>query len=643
MAAVAGFVILASGDIVTSSPTSDETTHLVAGYSYLTQHDYRLNPEHPPLLKAFAALPMLTMQVWPANFREPADGKTHFAVFREAFAMCMVYPAMAQWSASQYLLYGMRDATLARVGGDSLRPPTDVRYSHADYLNDPEKFFTSARLMMLLIAIALAAAIFVWSLRMWGLPGAVVSLLLFCFDPNFIAHSGLVTTDVGATSLMFIAVFFFWRVCRDFNKWNVALFAAAFALAQLAKFSAVLLIPIVILLGGLEVIRTREWRAPVIAIASAAVATVFLIWAAYDFRFSAVPDPQAAAAEAQAARAHLQIPVLDKPSIFINGHLPLRDAIEEWVALERLKREMPVGYTEADLRNAKRTTPIGFVGQTLIFANDHRLLPESFLFGFAWTGASAVTRSSYLRGEYSTYGFPLFFFWTFVYKTPIPAIALIIGGVIPAVRSRWRDLAFLIIPAAVYGTFAIAASIHIGHRHLFPVIPFVYATAGALGAAVFRNWRRAAIAIAALAITANAALLPRPASLVNRHLSYLNEFAGGPVAGWDKLTDSNFDWGQDFERLATWVRENHIDEPINCVLFGNADPRYYGFPYNNLRTADYALPSKPGYVAISQLDYLGMLFDRDHRNTWRDFLDRRGKRVGTAGYSIFIYKIDQLP
>jgi len=50
-AALAAFIALALGDLLTASPTSDETAHLVAGYSYLVTHDYRLNPEHPPLAK----------------------------------------------------------------------------------------------------------------------------------------------------------------------------------------------------------------------------------------------------------------------------------------------------------------------------------------------------------------------------------------------------------------------------------------------------------------------------------------------------------------------------------------------------------------------------------------------------------------
>ncbi|MBU4481422.1 hypothetical protein KKH59_03900 [Patescibacteria group bacterium] len=38
------------------SLTSDELVHLPAGYSYLTQKDMRLNPEHPPLIKDFVQL-----------------------------------------------------------------------------------------------------------------------------------------------------------------------------------------------------------------------------------------------------------------------------------------------------------------------------------------------------------------------------------------------------------------------------------------------------------------------------------------------------------------------------------------------------------------------------------------------------------
>src|SRR5437764_1032256 len=95
VAALAAFTALAVGDLLTTSPTSDETAHLAAGYSYLVTHDYRINPEHPPLAKMFAALPLLGMRVWPAGFRDPAGGTRAFAYLREAWAMSMASPAFA--------------------------------------------------------------------------------------------------------------------------------------------------------------------------------------------------------------------------------------------------------------------------------------------------------------------------------------------------------------------------------------------------------------------------------------------------------------------------------------------------------------------------------------------------------------------
>jgi hypothetical protein len=45
------------------SITDDEVAHIPAGFSYLDKHDYRLNPEHPPLVKDLAALPLLFLNL----------------------------------------------------------------------------------------------------------------------------------------------------------------------------------------------------------------------------------------------------------------------------------------------------------------------------------------------------------------------------------------------------------------------------------------------------------------------------------------------------------------------------------------------------------------------------------------------------
>src|SRR5436305_423320 len=88
VAALVAFIALALGDLLTSSPTSDETAHLAAGYSYLVTHDYRLNPEHPPLVKMFAALPLLGTRVWPVRFRDAADGARARRGIRDSVRPC---------------------------------------------------------------------------------------------------------------------------------------------------------------------------------------------------------------------------------------------------------------------------------------------------------------------------------------------------------------------------------------------------------------------------------------------------------------------------------------------------------------------------------------------------------------------------
>src|SRR5215510_7187430 len=44
------------------SATIDEVAHLPAGYTYWVTRDFRLNPEHPPLAKLIAALPLLAIK-----------------------------------------------------------------------------------------------------------------------------------------------------------------------------------------------------------------------------------------------------------------------------------------------------------------------------------------------------------------------------------------------------------------------------------------------------------------------------------------------------------------------------------------------------------------------------------------------------
>src|SRR5438045_7834256 len=57
------YALLSISALFLKSPTYDEPMHLFAGYSYIRWGDFRANTEHPPLVKIWAALPLLTMKI----------------------------------------------------------------------------------------------------------------------------------------------------------------------------------------------------------------------------------------------------------------------------------------------------------------------------------------------------------------------------------------------------------------------------------------------------------------------------------------------------------------------------------------------------------------------------------------------------
>src|SRR4030095_7179410 len=72
---------------IQQSPTIDEPVHLLGGYYYLKWGDFRVNPEHPPLVKMWAALPLLWM-----NIRDPRPANSLWKQILESEPGGPVYP-----------------------------------------------------------------------------------------------------------------------------------------------------------------------------------------------------------------------------------------------------------------------------------------------------------------------------------------------------------------------------------------------------------------------------------------------------------------------------------------------------------------------------------------------------------------------
>lgn len=579
---LAAFVALAMGDIVTTSPTYDEPIHLASGYTQLTTGDARFALDHPPLLKKLAALPLVLSRIWPE--RSDAQGTRALAVLQRAWNE--LPNANVAYVVTKQLFFGVRDAKFATPATTPLAP--------SDFLNDGQSIFLRARTLMLFATgIPLALLIFCWSYELWGAWAAAFSAMLFCFDPNFIAHCGLVTTDAGAVTLIFATLYFFWRATRDRPLLNGAACAICFAAAILSKFSAVLLLPMLVLLAW----RPRRW----LIIAAAIVVTYAAIWAAYGFRYEAS-----------------------------KAETPVGQQVAWWYGAAELLHRYPEGPPPG--ARIARDAPIGVTGRTILFAERLQLFPRQFLYGFAEMRAHSLARGAFLRGHYSITGFRSYFFWAFVYKTPLVTMLIIVAGIVAALRNR--SVAYLLVPVIVYLAVSVPSSINIGHRHILPIYPFLYVCAGALAAK-----RKIAFAAAPLIVAGALVVFAPWQPVVNQHLAYFNELAGGPLHGYELLTDSNVDWGQDLPRLSQWMHSHGVPH-INLVYFGTADPRAYGIAYVNL---GYFLEPEsrviePGYLAISATALCGA--EEAEHFAWRDTL-RGARLVDRVGYSIFVYRIEE--
>jgi hypothetical protein len=556
------FVALSLGSVEHKSPTYDETVHLFAGYSYLKWGDYRVNPEHPPLVKMLAAAPLLALNLNTGRI----SPRERYIVQREKN-------------------YGW---VLAH------------RFVFAD--NDAETLFLYARLIMVLLAAALALCVGRWAGELYGAEAALVALFLFCFDPNIIAHSAIVQTDVPFALVFFVATYFFWRSLNQLTYFNLVSTALLFAVAAITKFSFVTIIPIWLVLAAVKIFQaealqssittpqviTDRWRKAAL-VGTILVFSVLLgylaIWAAYQFRFDAI--------------------------VYQQG-------------------ELPVANLSADN---------SWLGQLIQLCRDYYLLPEALVYGLADVYLH-MERTSYLLGDISQNGFWLYFPVAFLVKTPVPTLLLILAAVIYTIfhRPKGSESFFLLAPALLFFLFAVWSRLNVGWRHIMPIYPFLFVWLGGTVSAMWRSGLRATRTVMILLAVwlCGSTLWAYP-----NYLAYFNELVGGPSKGHLYLVDSSLDWGQDLKALKEWMTRNQVDR-IQLAYFGTADPAYYkidavylpGSVYHTEpRLEDVA--DSPPYVAVSETYLAGLYLDRPER--YERF--RKREPVAVINYSIRVYKI----
>jgi hypothetical protein len=227
--------VLAGGAALRESVTVDEVAHIGAGVSYWQRLDLRMNPEHPPLAKLLAGLPLAVRGT-------RADYKSIEWTIAER-----PFPGyLGQWVFGDWLLFRW---------------------------NDPLTTLAWARFPMLLLTLALGWAMYVLGQRLGGGWGGLVAAGLYAATPTFLAFGPLVHTDLAIALFSLLTLWTFADLYREPSRRRVWVFAACFAGALLSKFTAGLLLvvfPVFIWSGRLfplagqplDKAEARLWRRP---------------------------------------------------------------------------------------------------------------------------------------------------------------------------------------------------------------------------------------------------------------------------------------------------------------------------------------------------------------------------------------------
>jgi len=538
------------------SASFDEQFHLTAGYAYWKTGDYRLATTHPPLAGLIASLPLLS------------DESIHLPLESQ------FWEQGNRWDFSDAFFW---------------YTPNDVPWMLA-----------RARWSMVVLGLLLVATVWGWARMLFGWAGAAIAGLLAAFDPNLLANSRQVTTDIPLTLFLLLTLWLVWMWLERPRWWLILLAGLCAGLTVVAKYNGLLIAPLVLLTlllyplsantaGDRPLLARLQGRLPGRLLALLAIGAVAagVLWATYKFDFGPTT---------------LFGVNLSLPAPFYWGHLT--------------------------------STVDNLLTQTAV-------------------------KPDFLLGDVGSGGWWYYFPVAIALKTPLPLLILFALGVITLLAGGgWRRQAALWLPVLFFLGIGLTGILTIGYRHILPILPMAAILAGNNARWLIlshqnthQNTQQSARPI--LQAATGALLLWLVVATVRyfpNHDSYFNETAG-PWQNWSNLlVDSNLDWGQDLPALATVMAQMGI-ERVNLAYFGRSAPEAYGVDYSPLPSFQRFLTGgrepnawnpvapEPGWYAISATALrLGTLT----LNTTDLFgYFRHLAPIARAGYSIYLYYVPE--
>jgi 4-amino-4-deoxy-L-arabinose transferase-like glycosyltransferase len=550
------YLVMTVGASLRKGLTFDEGEELAIGYNVWLHQDFRMESANGDLVKRWATLPYLFTQ---PKFPDESD---------------------PFW----------RDAQTYDVG---------FNFFFMDG-NLPDWLLLQGRLMMALMGAATGLLIFFCAKEIFGGLGGLVSLGLFVFSPHMLAFGGMAATEMSVCFTLLGTVWCVWRLLHEVTWGRLVRCMVFTALLVLAKPTALVIFPITAVLVAVKYFAGKPlvWRLGRERVVHSRVTQlgIFLalgllnaaggwlaIWANYDFRYAASPNPA------------------------------------------------DPGIKPAVQRNIDSVMPS--VAKVLIWCREERAFPEGFLDGIKWLLQQNDQRQAFMNGQWRIGGWRTFFPYALWAKTS-PALLLLMGLGVAGwwlVRHQDRRAASALAHAAdaarappiyeavpyvtlvaVYIAVAMAQDVDIGHRHVLAIYPAIYV----LGGVSAILWTRGGIATRCIISGLVLWFVVESLAMYPDYLAYFSPFVGGPAQGYKCLVDSSLDWGQDLPALQRWLDTNNPNrrDEVYLAYFGTDYVNYRGIHAHRL--PDYPdwlarkpFPLGPGIYAISATLYESLYTD----------------------------------
>jgi 4-amino-4-deoxy-L-arabinose transferase-like glycosyltransferase len=483
-----------------------------------------------------------------------------------------------------------------------------------------------------------------WARDLYGNLAGLLSLTLWCFCPNILAHAHLITSDAAAAALGVSACYTFWHWLKRPTWWHTLFSGIVLGIAELSKATFIIFYPLWPLMWlvyrwqSKRLMKRRDWFREVLMLFTRMIVCVYVINLGYGFEGSCT-------------------------------RLGDFRFVSRELATKSVDERLPVGGGNRFVDSWLVNLPVPF--------------PKNYVLGIDLQKRDfeKYRYPSYLRGEFRDKGWWYYYLYALAIKVPLGTWLLLILAVTrgfwwrrdspsPSYSSakdenawrhanakvaqmpRWQDEFVLLTPAVVILAFVSSQAGFSEHlRYALPIFPFAFVWISR-AAVVFdrRHWLLARLAVASLAWAIISSL-----SVVPHSLSYFNELVGGPRGGPNHLIHSNVDWGQDLWFLKRWLEKHPEAEPLNLIYFGYFDPRHvdieYAVPENLLSWEDGPIRMSkvpPGWYAISVNFVRGFphfVYKGDgtkgrlRKYALAEF--QKLEPIAMAGYSIYIYHVPQ--